>query len=258
MKSVVSVLLILASSASFARGLSATRNEGESYEDARSRHSYTRYYSAKPRIANSPEHMAKALRAIKSSEVPAVSSAKDLTTQFDFFRDDRYLVSTEPNFLRRIAWMFPDDGCFLRAELARLLLADRKFTAAKKIFAFGKLEAETKNSPTGSVQWWYHVALTYRVGDNIFVLDPSLNPSKPMTLLEWDAAIGGAITPVKYAVCSGGTFDPDDDCVNPKGLDKEDVVSDEGEYLTDEWARILELHRDPTRELGNFPPWLKN
>jgi hypothetical protein len=63
-----------------------------------------------------------------------------------------------------------------------------------KLFSFGSLTAQTENSPRGSVSWWYHVAPVVRglnsAGDEItLVLDPALEPRRPMPMQEWIKAI---------------------------------------------------------------------
>ncbi|HWU42546.1 MAG TPA: hypothetical protein VN132_03875, partial [Bdellovibrio sp.] len=89
-----------------------------------------------------------------------------------------------------------------------------------------------------------------------YVLDPAINPQHPMKLTEWNQAVGGDQTSVKYAICSNDTFDPDSDCLNPAVMSEAQAEAEQKGFLPDEWDRLLELNRDPTKELGQFPPWL--
>ena len=248
-------------------GLSAHRKANQSFSQAKAIATGFRFYSFDLQIQadesgedltrkTDPESLAKPLDKLKIADIPDVGSYSDLENQFDYVRDTRFLETSDPAFPRRLTWLYPDDGCFARAELAAEHLVSNNFVLPKKVFAFGDLSADTTNSPSGSVQWWYHVAVIYRVGDQAYVLDPAINPKVPMTLQEWSSAIGGDKVPVTFAVCSKDTFDPDSDCLKPTALSTQDAESEQRAYLNSEWDRLLELNRDPQKELGEFPPWL--
>lgn len=249
------------------KGLSAHRLYNESYEAARDRHLFTHNLGVRfPGLGKtetaaryvSAERAKKPLKSLNLSEIPDVGSLADLENQFFYIRDTRFLATENTNFPRRITWLYPDDGCYARAEVAKFELVNHHFPEPKKIFVFGNLSAASKNSPTGSVQWWYHVAVAYRVGDVAYVFDPSLEPMRPLTITEWHNLVGGNQTFVQYSICSQGTFDPAADCYQPRALSQEDAVWEQKSFLKDEWSRILELKRNPEQELGNNPPWLKN
>lgn len=246
-------------------GLSARRLTNQSFAQAKAFatgfKAYSVQFEAQSDDSNlarktDPESLSKPLKDLKIMDIPNVDSYPNLENQFDYVRDTRFLETSDPAFPRRLTWLYPDDGCFARAELAAEHLVTNNFVLPKKVFAFGDLSAETVNSPDGSVQWWYHVAVIYRVGDQAYVLDPALNPKAPMTLQDWSSAIGGDKTPVTFAVCSKDTFDPDSDCFKPTALSAQDAESEQRAYLDSEWQRLLELNRDPQKELGEFPPWL--
>jgi len=123
------------------------------------------------------------------------------------------------------------------------------------MYAFGNLEASTKNTKTGFVSWWYHVAITYRVGTSVYIFDPAINSKVPLTLYEWHKAIGGKKTSIQYSVCSAESFDPTSPCDPSSAISRTSAVSIQIEYLNYEWGRLRELHRDPVAELGEKPPW---
>ncbi|MGE9745438.1 protein-glutamine glutaminase family protein [Bdellovibrio bacteriovorus] len=245
-------LMILSASATAMAGLSSIRHSGESFEAARQRS--TPVWELFGR-GSYPDRMKKPMKELNIQDIPDVGSYADLEREFKYVRDTRFIADAEP-FARRLTWMYPDDGCYARAELAATELVEHQFTTPKKIFVFGNLYAPTQNAPGGSVSWWYHVAVTYRVGNEVYVFDPAINPEKPVTLVEWNKAVGGEKSQVQYTICSHKTFDPGSDCLNPRALSEQEAISEQKNFLSLEWNRLLDLDRDPEKELGNEPPWL--
>lgn len=247
------------------QGVSAVRFAHESYEMARDRHLFTKYFPIPlPQVDTitttrtiTAEKLKKPLKNLDLREIPDVGSYADLENEFKYIRDTRFIETENPQFPRRLTWLYPDDGCYARAELAKDELVNHNFAKPKKLFVFGNLTAASANSPTGSVQWWYHVAVSYRVGDDVFVLDPALQPARPLKLTEWNNLVGGTQTRVQYAICSAETFDPTVDCQKPTPMALEDAIAEQRTFLQDEWDRLLELKRNPEQELGNLPPWLQ-
>ncbi|MBO9666741.1 MAG: hypothetical protein J7501_07985, partial [Bdellovibrio sp.] len=217
--------------------VSAHREKNESFQAAKIRTKGSVLFEGQEENlwGKDPESQAKALKSMNIKDIPDVGSYPDLENQFKFVRDTRFLQTDDPNFPRRLTWLYPDDGCFARAELAAENLIKNHFPSPKKVFAFGELSVDTKNSPAGSVHWWYHVAVIYRVGSQPYVLDPAINPKQPMKISEWDAAIGGTHTKVNYAICSKDTFDPDQECLNPSPMSEATAESEQRNYLPDEW-----------------------
>lgn len=79
-----------------------------------------------------------------------------------------------------IPFLYPDDGCWGRAhEMCRLIAAAGK--PSDKVWIYGRLKVNTKNNPTCSVEWNWHVApriaIRSSAGDTAHVIDPSLFPS---------------------------------------------------------------------------------
>lgn len=248
-------------------GLSAKRKSGESYFIAHMRNltlninppmgPFQPLQQDEPFIAPATNvvRMKKTLKNIDVKEIPDLGSYADLENQFKILRDERF-IQKDPNFPRRSTWMYPDDGCYARAELMKNRLADNHMPAPKKIFVFGDLWAHTSNHRSGMVSWWYHVAVTYRVGNEAYVLDPSLDPKRPMKLAEWNKAVGGHDTKVEYSICEADAIDPESDCKTPHRTSAEEAMDLQEPFLELEWDRLIELKRDPNAELGEFPPWL--
>lgn len=247
------ILTTALSTAAFAqRGLSAVRHPGEDHEQAAGRFiNSTSMYSL-------PQRVSKPLRELDITQIPDVGSYSDMENQFKYVRDLRIVEDTRKNSLRRLTWLYPDDGCFARAEMAAQLLEENHFANPKKIFVFGNLRAATKNAPGGFVDWWYHVAVIYRIDKTAYVFDPAINPARPLTLEEWNVAVGGgsSTSRLQYAICDHKTFDPHQDCVKPRPLDMDEAKSEQRVFLFPEWERLLRLNRNPEKELGDFPPWL--
>lgn len=239
------------------KGLSAARLPNETFEQAYERHSPLIQVENSLSNKKTPVDLKKHLAQLDTSSIPDVGNYDEMLAEFKYIRDTRFMPSQMQNFPRRMTWLYPDDGCFARAELAADFLQLHKYMPPMKMFAFGNLEAKSDNSPYGRVNWWYHVAVTYKVGNEVYILDPALMPARPMTLKEWHAAIGGARANVQYTVCDTGTFDPDFACHDPDVLKMDEAQSVQSEYFDLEWERLLQLNRKPEQELGENPPWLR-
>lgn len=91
--------------------------------------------------------------------------------------------------LKYIPFCYPEDGCYARAHEMTLLMQKNGIISGK-LFLEGDLKVETKNSPKGYVEWWYHVAplVAVKKGDKIMltVIDPSI-ASGPLSVEEWVA-----------------------------------------------------------------------
>ncbi len=215
---------------------------------------------------------AQALAEVNYQSVQNWKSEEELNTAFKKMRDSRFLDDVNhDNFKRRSSWLFPDDGCFARAELAVINLIEWQHSPPNKIFVFGNLRALTDNSPSGEVDWWYHVAPIVRVGETSFVLDPAIESKYPLEVNEWLRKMGVAASPYdfdgfKIAICSSHSYDPAAKC----NFDKSDsgsneyssgknnsteALEDQIEFLDREWRRQDELGRNPIQVLGDAPPW---
>ena len=247
------VFAFVLSTAAFAQTrVSAVRLSGEDHLQAQLRTNLmTSFYTT-------PQRVSKLLRDLDISQIPDVGSQTDLENQFKYIRDARVMEDSRNNVpLRRLTWLYPDDGCFARAEMAAHLLEQNHFVTPKKVFVFGNLHAPTKNAPGGYVDWWYHVAVIYRIDKTAYVFDPAINPARPVTLNEWNMAIGGSTGRLQYAICDHATFDPNQDCNQPRQIGMDEAMSEQAEFLYPEWQRLLQMGRNPQRELGDYPPWMQ-
>jgi hypothetical protein len=184
-----------------------------------------------------------------------------MTTAFASLRDQRTLrqrgsvSDLPPDFPRRISWMYPDDGCYARAHL----MTHKSYAKIPmmKLFIFGSLHAKTSNHPQGYVDWWYHVAPIVRIGDVMFILDPAIEPERPLTLDEWIDRCGGRSRVTGLSICSNESYSPFSTCSGSSGRTSEDAAKStvEGTFLMAEYERQKRLKRQPSKVLGDQPPW---
>lgn len=180
-------------------------------------------------------------------------SQKSLQTTFERVRDAQVLTDSRPQMLRRPTWLYPDDGCFARAEVITQEIKAQSLPAPAKIFAFGQLTVNTSYSPSGKADWWYHVVVGYNVGGAWLVFDPSIDFFRPLALKDWIDLMGGN---AEIAVCESTAIDPDSFCKSQAALGVKEAYDLETPFLDSEWDRLIELDRNPRLELGDEPPWL--
>lgn len=188
--------------------------------------------------------------------VPVSIAKWPATTPFDeVFKKvrDQRVLKADSNFPRRPSWLYPDDGCFARAEVVSTELQESGFPAPTKIFAFGDLKVKTKFSPVGYSTWWYHVVVGYLVKNEILVIDPSVDPTKPLRLKEWIQRMGGE---AELSFCKATAIDPDSHCLNEPKIQQSEAFEMQTTFLASEWKNLLALNRDPKTDLGDAPPWL--
>lgn len=188
-------------------------------------------------------------------DVTAWKSKTVMQERFEALRDERFItLSSNPDFPRRISWLYPKDGCFARAALLNRNAFRKYIPIPKKIFAFGNLRVKTQNVKRGAVGWWYHVAPIVKVGRTKYVLDPAINPDKPLPVKEWLSKMGKP-EKIKVAICDTGTYSPGDNCQKKTdGLELR-AHRTQKHYLMLEEREIKRLGRDPRKLLGENPPW---
>lgn len=188
--------------------------------------------------------------------IPQFSGLQKLKEFFFHSRDRRFMKDPMiPNFLRRITWLFPDDGCYARATLVLSELSknmpDEKMGS---VFVFGSLNAKTSNSPSGSVTWWYHVAPVARIGDQLWILDAAIEPKEPLTFESWTQRMDLTGRSFSASFCDKNAYNPGVRCFG--GPDNsEAALADDSSFLDSERERLEQLNRDANKELGDLPPW---
>ena len=196
------------------------------------------------------------LPEVDLKQVPQLNDYLELESAFQYIRDLRFLEDPElAGIERRASWLFPDDGCYARASLAIQNLQNYSAIRPLKIFAYGNLVAKTSNTFEGTVTWWYHVAPILGAQGNYYVLDPALEPKRPLLLKEWASRLGTSPY-ISYNICQPQTYLPYSSCDTPPSDEDANAVSDQLGFLPLERERILELDRNPAEELGEHPPWV--
>lgn len=179
----------------------------------------------------------------------------DFETFFNEIRDER-LMKKESNFPRRLTWLYPDDGCYARADVVSHKARHYDFSGGSKIYAFGNLKVKTLNNPNGYVTWWYHVVTGYKVNDQVYVVDPAISPDAPMRVEDWLGSMGD-IHRLKISICDTGAYSPENRCNEKLSRPLEYALINVEDFLSPEWNRVSELGRNPKDELGEKPPWKK-
>lgn len=248
MKNVFIFILCLLPFRIFADSLSAKRSPDVDYMVYFNRALYesSAYKDGTPLI-NAKSYKDASLRKVTEWE-----SQDKLIEYFNYLRDLRFIRWNGRN--RRSSWLFPDDGCFARAALAVQNLFLKNVQAPDKIFAFGNLKFLTTNSSRGYVTWWYHVAPIVEVDGEKYVLDPSVDPTTPLLLEVWLSRMGH-LQKLKVSICSSGTYGPKSNCSKMSDGKESAALNAQGKYLNLEWNRLINLRRNPEKELGDYPPW---
>lgn len=246
-------LLLILSISTLAWAKPAQRMAGENWKQAHARLNQQRGIFPQPQSAWNETAIAQGgpLKNINFATVPNVGNNENLFAIFKYLRDTRFIFNPRsPIHQRRISWKFPDDGCYVRAELMTTFMEAKNLPQTQKLFVFGNLAVKTPNTEAGMARWWYHVAPLVRVQEVVYVLDPSIDYNKPLTVLQWKqlmSAEGGG--PEQFAICSGHTFEPDSNCLKPHLADHQMVLYHQKTFQHFEWQRLLDLGRDPVKEL---------
>lgn len=237
--------------------ISAVRYENEGFEEASQR---ANSVANNPFLAGSALNVAVALDQIDFSKLADWADDSEILTAFEKGRDERFLqwYYWFTSFPRRLSWLYPDDGCHLRADYLRTNFAAWGYPPTMKLFVFGKLKVNTKNHPKGSVSWWFHVVPIAAHQGTPVVFDAAIDPSRPMTVEEWAKSMAeeAGVDTFKYSLCHPEAFIPFNQCDNPKWLPSMGVKNFlMSSFLNKEWQRLRELGRNPQEELGDNPPW---
>ncbi len=190
--------------------------------------------------------------------IPDVSQ-EELKEYFVSFRDTKFFKLNEeaPILERRASWLYPDDGCWIRAQAVNVYALESEFIVPKKIFIFGNLNVKTDFSPNQSVSWWYHVVPILRVGEQAYVIDPAIDFRAPMKLEDWILSMVEDVNEPKLSICNSFSYGPNDSCERTRVAKMENVQKDMILYLNFEFDRVSELGFDPLKVLGDSPIWYR-
>ncbi len=193
---------------------------------------------------------------LDTSAVPRYAYVPEL---FRDLRDERYLSEkSNPDFKRRLSWLYPHDGCWVRAALMKQLAHEWQQDQPFKLFIFGNLKVKTANAAGGSVSWWYHVIPVIRdTAGELWAIDPAIEPTRPLPIKEWIVTMVPKVEDAQFSLCAPNTYSPSSACLEPKSDEDQLAKLQIESFLTLEWRNLISLDRDPEQELGDSPPWSK-
>lgn len=191
-------------------------------------------------------------------------SKKEITEGFHLVRDHKYLpCSNVVNNKRAIPWLYPENGCFLRAALAKRLLSLNRYPKTKKLFVFGDFKYKSKWTKSGYVSFKFHVAVAARVESEIYILDPSVKYERPLLLLHWCEMLTSESQNknIEYSLCNELTVSHNSKCDEIEKFNE--IGTRRGiphtvefftmEYLAKEYESIHQLGLNPRIELSIKP-----
>jgi hypothetical protein len=274
MRTFLTVLLFCVTTQAFALTPSQIRQPNETWQEAAEKH-LSLSDLARGEHSLSARAAAGALRDLKLSEIPKWNVSQNVSqmqAEFERVRDLRFLILPEMrDFLRRIPWLYPDDGCYMRAEAMGEEIEKGSFPRPKKLFIFGDLSLRTRNSPDHWIYWWYHVAPVIYENDQspqienekdsdlgldrVYVFDPAIEPRHPLRLKAWIRSLGSNFEDAKLSLCDPTAYEPSSNCLGPTSNSAQRAQKDAPRFLRAEWYRLKDLDRNPRQELGEDPPW---
>ncbi|MGC4069359.1 MAG: protein-glutamine glutaminase family protein [Polyangiaceae bacterium] len=192
------------------------------------------------------------------ANVPVWSDA-DIWAQFRSTRDKRFIPDSS-GFVRRPSWLYPNDGCWIRAELAATVAAEAGKPKPYKLFSFGNLVVSTPNAkpPATTVSWGWHVVPIVKSASSgqVYVLDAAIDASQPLTWQAWLLRQVPTLNDVRVTIADSAAYGPWSSVQGGTATPKATAMSDLQTYLNLEWNRQqVDLGRDAVSLLGFFPPW---
>lgn len=197
------------------------------------------------------------LPEVDTNQITRWKSYAEIEAAFQKGRDLRFLEDPDvKNNQRRSSWLYPDDGCYARASLLKNNVTLMGQPPPSKIFVMGDLWVKTNNALWGGgVSWWYHVAPIVTDGAENYVLDPAIEPNKPLPLQEWLKKMGKP-SAMKISICAPTSYTPYSDCLQPDSEEDSSAETDQSYFLSLERDRLVDLNRNDEEELGDHPPWM--
>ncbi len=191
------------------------------------------------------------------AQVPILASKPQIDALFRAARDRRdWEWDDMRGFARRISWLYPQDGCYLRSRLMTDLWSSNAGVLPAQAFVFGDMKVST---PYGETIWWYHVAPVFSDGTQVYVLDASMDPERPMTLREWAGkTTSDRVKEATFAICAAYANWPESECSQTmpiSGDGSESLPELTQEFLANEWRHLTSIGKDPAKLLGDQPPW---
>lgn len=199
------------------------------------------------------------LSNIDFNSLPDYKSFEVAMAVFQQVRDSQFLPDPDvPNILRRSSWLYPQDGCFARAQLVVSNIESMGMPLPKKLFIFGNLRVETPYSIKGSVSWWYHVVPVVRVGEHIIVFDPAIEAKHPLFLMDWirlqSVDLENLELDAEFSLCKYNTYSARSNCKAGDPIADRMARSSQKRFLRQERQNLKALNL-PEAFLFDKAPW---
>jgi hypothetical protein len=200
-----------------------------------------------------------ALSTIDFSVLPDYKSFEVAMGVFQQIRDVQFLNDPDfSNVLRRSSWLYPQDGCFARAQLVVNNIDHMGLANPKKLFIFGNLKVNTDYSSKGYVTWWYHVVPTVRVGQHVLVFDPAIEPKHPLFLTDWirlqNIDLSNLELNAEFSLCNSSTYSPSSNCKAGDPIAEKMALKAQKRFLRYERQNLQTLNL-PESYLFDKAPW---
>lgn len=194
---------------------------------------------------------------LSTEDLVQVDKWEQLQSMFESARDRRNLRWLQmPKFPRRTTFLYPQDGCFLRAALMNRSLKAYSHVPLHKIYVFGNLMTKSIYDSDGEIYWYFHVALAVNFQNEVYVIDPSLDHYGPISLGKWLSKMDVSKETAEIRICDSNSYTPYDRCVGGHGILEEKQSADHLQYyLAEEWNNLFYLGFRPEILLDNRPPW---
>jgi len=204
---------------------------------------------------SSPRELKRLIEKVNFNLIPEWN-IDQINDAFKLIRDFKYLhCSNIEGNLRKIPWLFVENGCFVRASLASELIKENLKLETKKVFIFGKFKFKSNWAKEKIVTFRDHVAIAARVKSEVYIFDPAIKYDSAILLKDWVNILTMDSDDMNYklCICNLLTFSHNSNCFE---VNKENFVGIRNnisftldyftmEYLAKEYLNIIDLGLDP-------------
>ena len=110
--------------------------------------------------------------------------------------------------------------------------------------------------PQGMAYWWFDVAAAYKIQGRTVILDPSVDPTRPLLLMNWLSLMSKSPERVRVAACDTYAYLPGSLCQGGSERQERSFLFHQNNFLPKEWNRLLRLKMNPERILGDDRSWI--
>lgn len=193
--------------------------------------------NAKVNIEEKPYRVGDRFHTLEFDEVTEWPSLEVLQERFLELRDMRVLSYEGKS--RKLPWFFLRDGCHLRSTILSYESEKRGYGLLKVMYLHGDLVFKSPYIPGGSLgPLRFHAAAVVKVKGQVYVLDPSSDYDKPLTLKNWALTFSESVDNDLFSICSPHTYLTSKSCFEQTPV-TEEVLKADSEYLLKREENIL-------------------